>query len=59
MARRRSGRVIDSKTWTGIAKSDHTISTNTTTGGNGFSTGLQSTILRVRGSIQMHFDATQ
>ena len=57
MARGR-GRTIDYKVWLAIPSSNATVSTNTTTGGGSLAFSGPGTILRCRGFVQAHFDAT-
>ena len=60
MARRRGGgRTIDFKTWAATPFSTSTISTATTAGGGGVSTGAQATVLRTRGYVQAIMDSTK
>ena len=60
MARRRGGgKVIDFKTWALIPASSASITTNTTTSGNGLTSSQTSTILRCRGYVQGMLDATK
>ena len=59
MARRGSGRVIDFKAWNSILRSEQSVSTNgTILGGGVLSFAGPATILRCRGFVQAHFDAT-
>ncbi len=58
MARNR-GKVIDRKEWNGMGSAQETISTVATTVLGSLSFAIPATILRIRGSVYVFFDATQ